>query len=382
MLLGGEAIAVSAARSLSQSGVRVYALGDVSDPVRRSRHCHEFVAVGSKEGVIERYLEWLEHQGPRAGAILPCDDYGVEMIARHRARIEGWGYLPVEGDDEVMLAMLDKERTYELSRAAGVATPQTATVTSTHEAVAASAGFEFPVGLKATQSHIWAAYSPAKLLTADDPAELSEVADWAFGAGVPMLMTELIPGPEHLMCTYFSYIDANGEPLFHYTKSKIRQWPKGSGLTCYQISDWQPDVVEEGLRFFRGVGLRGIGSIEFKRDPRDGRNKIIECNHRFTGSSDLTRHCGIDIPLLAYNRLVGRPDPPLDRYATDVTQWNPIEDFRSMLEYRGDGEITVRRWLRSIARKQHFPMMRLDDPMPTVASLSHKVSRLAAKLRG
>jgi predicted ATP-grasp superfamily ATP-dependent carboligase len=381
VLLGGEAIAVSAARSLGASGVRVHALGDERDPVRASRHCHEFVAVGSKEGVIERYLDWLEHDGPRGAVILPCDDYGVEMIARHRARLEGWGYLPVEGDDEVMLAMLDKERTYELSRAAGVPTPRTATVHSADEAVASAAAFEFPVGMKATQSHVWAKFSPAKLLTAAGPAELREVAEWAFGAGVPMLMTELIPGGEHLMCTYFSYIDEHGEPLFHYTKSKIRQWPKRSGLTCYQVSDWHPDVVEEGLRFFRAVGLRGVGSIEFKRDPRDGRNKIIECNHRFTGSNDLTRHCGIDIPLLAYNRLAGRPDPPLDRYATGVTQWNPVEDFRSMVEYRRDGEITVRRWLRTVARRQHFPMMRLDDPMPTVLSLSHKAWRLGARLR-
>src|SRR3954465_10550945 len=188
VLLGGEAIAVSAARSLGEIGVKVFALGDASDPVRLSRHCHRFVPTGSKEGVIERYLEWLEQREAPGAAILPCDDYGVEMIARNRALLESWGYLPVEGDDDVMLAMLDKERTYEISRAAGVPTPRTATVNSTDETLAAVEGFEFPIGLKATQSHIWAAYSPAKLLTAADPAELREVADYAFGAGVPMLM--------------------------------------------------------------------------------------------------------------------------------------------------------------------------------------------------
>src|SRR5256885_7065625 len=115
VLLGGEAIAVSACRSLGWAGVRVHALGDARDPVRRSRWCHEFVAAGSKTGVIERYLDWLERDGPRGGAvILPCDDYGVEMIARNRPRLVEWGYRPVEGDDDVMLAMLDKERTYEL----------------------------------------------------------------------------------------------------------------------------------------------------------------------------------------------------------------------------------------------------------------------------
>src|SRR6186713_2471018 len=115
VLLGGEAIAVSAARSLGAIGVRVYALGDPNDPVRRSRHCFEFIPMPSREGLVERYLDWFEHHGPRGAAILPCDDYGVEMIARHRGALEGWGYLPVEGDDEVMLAMLDKERTYEIS---------------------------------------------------------------------------------------------------------------------------------------------------------------------------------------------------------------------------------------------------------------------------
>src|SRR5439155_6385898 len=118
------------------AGVRVHALGDPRDPVRRSRWCHEFVPVGSKQGVIERYLEWLERSGPRGAAILPCDDYGVEMIARNRARLREWGYLPVEGDDEVMLAMLDKGRTYELAGAAGVAIPRTSTVRTGAEALA------------------------------------------------------------------------------------------------------------------------------------------------------------------------------------------------------------------------------------------------------
>src|SRR2546421_2923657 len=92
VLLGGEAIAVSACRSLGWAGVRVHALGDQRDPVRRSRWCREFVPVGSKEGVIERYLDWLEHDGPRGAVILPCDDYGVEMIATSRARLRAWGY--------------------------------------------------------------------------------------------------------------------------------------------------------------------------------------------------------------------------------------------------------------------------------------------------
>src|SRR2546423_9341561 len=167
VLLGGEAIAGSACRSLGWAGVRVHALGDARDPVRRSRWCRDFAAVGSKEGVIERYLEWLESKGPRGGAvILPCDDYGVEMIARNRGELEEWGYLPVEGHDEVMLAMLDKERTYELARAAGAAPPRTPTGRSAAETLAAGDRVQPPLGLKPLQSHLFAAHYPHKPMVA------------------------------------------------------------------------------------------------------------------------------------------------------------------------------------------------------------------------
>jgi D-aspartate ligase len=380
VLLGGEAIAVSACRSLGSAGVSVHALGDRRDPVRRSRWCREFVPIGSKEGVIERYLEWLERDGPRGAAIMPCDDYGVEMIATNRAQLEEWGYLPVEGDDDVMLAALDKERTYELARTAGVPTPRSATVRSAEEALSAAAGFELPVGLKPLQSHEWAKHRSEKFIVARDLDELRAASDWAFAPGVPMLMTEVIPGPETEICTYFTYVDRRGEPVFDYTKSKIRQWPKRSGLTCYQVSDRRTDVIEVARALLRGIGLRGVAVPEFKRDPRDGEWKLIEVNHRFTGSLDLTRHCGIDMARIAYDSTVGRPVDRPDGYRTGVTQWNPIEDVRALVDYRRDGELTVPQWVRSVARRQHFPMMRADDPMPTVASLGSKLGRAVRKL--
>ena len=83
---------------------------------------------------------------------------------------------------------------------------------------------------------------------------------------------------------------------------------------------------------------------------------------------------------IAYDRLAGRPIDPPNGYRTGVRQWNPIEDVRALIDYRRDGELTVPRWVRSVARRQHFPMMRADDPMPTVASLGTKLRRAVRKL--
>jgi len=373
-------IAVSAARSLARSGVQVHALGHPTDPVRHSRACREFAVVGAKTGVLERYLAWLE-QGPGEGVVLPCDDEGVELVARHRAQLERWGYRPIHANDEVALAMLDKERTHALARDAEVPTPHTRRVRTLDDAGEAAASLDFPCALKPLQSHVFARHFgiTRKLIVAATERELETAFEEMLGLGIDMLATEIVPGRDDQFASYYTYMDRDGEPLFHFTKRKLRQFPPHFGLGSYHETTWDPEVAELGLRFFRSIGLRGVGNVEFKRDARDGRLKLIECNHRFTAATDQVRHAGIDIPLLAYNRVVGRPDPPVDRYRTGERLWLPAADLRAFLALRREGEETTLGYLRSVLRPQHFPMLDLRDPMPTVAALGVKVGRRLPK---
>jgi D-aspartate ligase len=382
VLLGGENIAVSAARSLSALGVQVYALGDSTDPVRACRGCFQFVDVGAKKGVADRYLEWLSSSGPRVGAVLPCDDDGLELIARNRSRLVELGYSPIEANDETLLAMLDKDRTYELSRAAGVPTPRTEVVRTLDEAARAASSFSYPCALKPLSSHEFAKHFGIlkKVLLASDPDELLAAFAQTLEVGVEMLVTEIIPGGDDAYYSYYSYLDDQGEPLYHFCKRKLRQWPIHFGLTTYHETIWDPRVAELGLRFFRGVGLRGVGNVEFKRDPRDGEYKIIECNHRFTAASDLVRHAGINMPVIAYRRCVGLPHEPVRGYRVGVRMWHPIEDLRALVQYRAEGSLSVGAWLRSLCHRQHFPLWSLDDPGPSLASWSVKGRRLRRKL--
>jgi hypothetical protein len=56
------------------------------------------------------------------------------------------------------------------------------------------------------------------------------------------------------------------------------------GNACYHLTDWNPEVGDLSLKLFQWVGLRGLANAEFKRDERDGKLKLIECNARFTAS--------------------------------------------------------------------------------------------------
>ena len=128
--------------------------------------------------------------------------------------------------------------------------------------------------------------------------ELEAAFERIIPTGLAVIVTEIIAGPggERLeYCSYYSYLDADGEPLFHFTKRKPREYPLVFGGGTYHVSGWDPEVAEAGLRFFQGVGLRGIGNVEFKRDGRDGRLKLIECNPRVTAADRLVQRAGLDL---------------------------------------------------------------------------------------
>jgi len=371
VVLGGDVMAVSVARTLAAMGVAVHAVGDPEDPVRHSRACAAFTEIPRTVGTGERYLEWLDERGPRGAVILPGDDESLEIVARHRAELLDWGYSPVEADDEVLLAMLDKERTYELARAAGIPTPRTAAVRTRADAEAAAAAFEFPCGLKPVQSHLFAQVMgvQAKLYVAGHAEELLALHARTQGMGVDFIVTDLIPGGDERSCSCYAYLLPDGTPLYRLTKRNLRQFPVHFGLTTFHEVVWEPAVADLGIRFLQGVGLRGIGCVEFKQDPRDGVWKLIECNHRFTLAQEVVRLAGVDVARIAYCRAAGLPVEPVRGYRTGVRLWQPLEDLSALRGYRAAGELTVAAWARSLLRRWHFPMWTLSDPLPTLRTI-------------
>jgi len=382
VLIGGESIALSVARSLAEAGADVYALGHDNDPIRYSRRCTAVVNVGSGAISQERSLDWLRRRGPGAAVVLPCSDDGLELIARNRPELEALGYRPVESDNRVVLDMLDKTRTHELADELGFDRPQTVTLECLADVEEAVDRLAFPCALKPVRSHVFARHFglTQKVLVAKTRADLRAAAEQTLALGIEMLVTEIVPGPEDAYHTYYSHLDEHGRPLFEFTKRKLRQWPVGFRLPCYHVSDWAPEVARVGLGFMRGVGVRGTASVEFKRDERDGRLKLIELNHRVTRSTELLRRCGVDQALVAYERATGSEPRPGSSYRTGVRMWHPVEDVRAFAVQRRRGTLTVLEWLRSLAHRQHFLVYRWDDPAPSLAVNWLRARRGARKL--
>jgi D-aspartate ligase len=365
VIVGGAFNAVSIARSLAPDGIEVVALGTTSvDPVRYSRHCDRYVRIhGSKEELQAAWLRWLAENADalRDAVLLPACDDALELL----------GYHPFEADDQALLAMVDKGRTAEIAHRAGIPHPRSVVVDGEESLERAVTELGFPFALKPLHSHILARVGGwGKVEMVHDAQQLDELISKLRTHGVDVLATEIIPGADDQLVSYYTYIDEHGEPLLHFCKQQFRAHPPQFGLSTYQRSLWDPQVADAGLRFFRAAGVRGLVNVQFKRDARDGRLMLIECNHRFTASNELVRLAGINLARLTYDRALGRPTLPIGTPRDNTFLWDPVHDARSLLKLRAAGEITVRRWIASLRHRQHTPLLSVDDPGPATSYLS------------
>ncbi len=382
ILLGGGANALSVARTLRRQGVLVLSLGNRESGLEYSRFC-KWIALSGPGDIHSRWRQWFTDVGRKeyaGAAIIPCGDDGLEFVLNHRAELAE-KFLVYETNDEVLAAMLDKAGTHALAKKAGVATPEIWSVSTREDILQIMDSIRFPCGLKPRISHEFKKFTDKKLIVADNPIELLAAFAEIEPFKVEMMVTELIPGGDRGYCSYYSYLDQHGEPLFHLTKKKLRQHPTGFGTGTFHVTDWDPEVAALGLKFFQSIGLRGFACVEFKRDPRDGNLKLIEVNHRFTEPNEMMLVAGFDFALLVYNRLTNRPLPKMDSYRKGICLAKPWEDILAFRELRKKGELRFMEWLGSGLHPTCFLYFKWWDPGPFIFQLANYWSRQFKKIK-
>jgi predicted ATP-grasp superfamily ATP-dependent carboligase len=279
--------------------------------------------------------------------------------------------------------LLDKLYTYESASACGIAHPRFWRFEGDESVAEVARTARFPVILKPRLSQ-QSRLIGAKYLRADDAQGLIRHYERCTELRIPVVAMEFIPGGDERYCSYYTYIDEAGAPLFHFTKRLLRRHPANEGGATYHITDWNPEVAKKGLRLFRHIGLRGLGNVEFKHDPRDGELKLIDVNARYTAGNALVTLSGIDQALLSYSQLTGWPYAASQNYRQGLVMWDPIPDFLAFCALRSRGEITPTQWFRQVARVDTTPVYDLHDPLPglhNLASIAVALGRLILKRR-
>src|SRR5213596_4011473 len=133
------------------------------------------------------------------------------------------------------------------------------------------------------------------------------------------MVQELVPGDDDTLYTVGSYLTSDGRPVGVFSGRKLRQTPRGIGTCRVGEAVWVQEAVDAALRLLAEFGYSGLSQVEFKRDPRDGRFKLMEINPRLWQWHGLAAACGVDLPLIAYRDLTGEEVVPATMNGTRRT---------------------------------------------------------------
>ena len=292
---------LAAIRSLGRAGIPVVALDHRASPLGfRSRYAQP-VRVPDPAEDEDGFVAAVANVGP--GVLFPTHDPPLNALARNRERLEGFLF-PFPSWDRLE-AIQDKRHQLEAAVDADVDIPETLYPSSAAEAT----GLPLPVLVKPQHPDGFKRRFGKQAFRCETKTELERAYADAEPFG-PMVQ-ELVPGGDEELYSFGSYLREDGEPLGLFSGRKLKQVPPEVGTCRVGEAVWVQEVVDAGLRFLRALGFHGISQVEFKRDPRNGRFKLMEINPRLWQWHGLAAACGVDLPLIAYRDLTGDQVAPV-----------------------------------------------------------------------
>jgi len=324
--------ALASVRNLGRKGLYVIAAGpkrweqSFFSKYARERLIYPNPAKNADE--FARFL--LDYLGKeKIDCVLPMSDYTTIPLSRHKGDFEKVTHLAVP-DWEVLSLVRDKAKIIKIAAGLGIAAPETHCPATVEEAREVAARMSYPcvVKYKKGTGAIGIRYAKTREQLMEFYGAPTREADVVFDDLVPM-MQEYIPGGIHDVCVLF----ARGEPRAVEIHERTKMYPPTGGYGAAYRTELAPDMRETAIRLLSHVGWHGPALVEFKRDARDGRAKLMEVNTRFWGGVDVSAHAGIDFVHLAYKLATeGDVEPEWDYEVGMKYRWLFPTEFASALE--------------------------------------------------
>ncbi len=293
----------------------VRAIGEAGIPIAVLHYDARDFAHRSKYVVLERTIPdplldesgfiaaIVDAAGRFGGSLLvPASDEAMVAISRNLAQVEAH-FVVAATEWAITERFIDKSLTAAVAEANGVPAPRTRVPASEEELATDAASIGFPLLLKPTLSHLFAARYGRKMIPVANFDELLVEYRRAVADGFRMMVQEIVEGADDEVVNYNAYV-SDGTPNVEFTARQIRKAPPAFGSPRLVRSEWIPELIEPGRAILAGMQFHGFACVEFKRDRRDGNYKLIEVNGRHNLSALLAVRCGINFPLLQYRHLV------------------------------------------------------------------------------
>jgi predicted ATP-grasp superfamily ATP-dependent carboligase len=184
---------------------------------------------------------------------------------------------------------------------------------------------------------------------------------------VDVLFQKIVSGAPPSFYQLEGFYNRECVPSILFARQAIRIWPLNFGTTTLCRSITLSDLAEESReisKFLQTIKYSGIMSADFKRDPADGRLKLLEINARLWLHFWLPTECGVDIVFASYLDALGEKVEGSHLYATGVKSLHFPIDLKSSAKMIWLGELGFSEYTSSLLGKKVFAYFNRKDMLP------------------
>lgn len=370
LVLGGDYQGLGIVRSLGARGIPVYVLDDQYCVSRFSRYATRVIKVDNlldERKTVDAVLEVGRRFDLRDWVLFPTRDENVAAFSRYRDELAEFFRVTTGQWNSIEWAW-NKTKTYELAQTLGIPIPRTFHVQSSGELESLYANL--PLAIKPAIKENFFYETGVKAWRANTVEELHNFYEKAARQISPdeILIQELIPGSGSEQYSYCAFFQ-KGKPHSSLTARRARQHPRefGRASTCVETVEL-PVLEELAQRFLAAIRFHGLVEVEFKRDPRDGKYKLLDVNARTWGYHSIGSACGVDFPYLAFADQLGL-ETPQTRAPAGIGWLRLLTDVPTAISDLVHGSLTPRAYLRSLHLARVDAVFSWRDPLPFLAEM-------------
>ena len=372
---------LTVARRLAERGVEVVALcSPASSWVAHSNSLRSVPVPSLRDPTVSRWLAALSDLADRPGVLINGTDAAAEFVFAHRAAVpEALSSFEAPGNAHPTL--MDKEQLYDLARGVGVRVPATILISERGDgAMLERAALSAPCIAKPVLGHVGRRAGDFTTRRLTDADAVRTHVGAALDAGIPMLVSEVVPGPTSALESVMVIRAADGSYPLEVSRRKVRDYANGIG-TLHEVHP-SPDAIAQTRLLLEASHFTGIAASEFKRHAVTGDLYLIEVNVRVNQGFGAAEAAGVDASWRLYATLAGMtvPPQPAIRYGRKV--WLPQHDLHAFRQdYPGRPRPSVREVAVSLRGVRDFGALSWRDPGPALSLARSEAGQALRKVR-
>jgi D-aspartate ligase len=353
VVVGAQLNGLGVVRSLAAAGVPITVVDDnLRGAAMWSRWSNRYLVDRTfGRPLVDGLLKLRKKLGRRPVLVL-TDELAVNTVSEHRAELGRYFRLRLP-PPPMVIALNNKELFQRFAEMHAMPVPR-AVIVKRDSDLAKIADLGWPTIIKPADKLLFHTGRLERLSVARTMDDAAAVCLRFLNLGETPVVQEWIEGPDSNI--HFVLFHCGLSPMSRsiFVGRKIAAKPPGVGSTALCVP--APEAAE-ALRplteqFLDVSQFEGLGSLEYKWDPRRRRFVLIEPTvGRTDWQEEIATLNGLNLALIAYRYELGEPIP--EQKEVNAVAWR--ESFRSI------------RFRPSLGMRTYDGYWRLDDPLPALA---------------